>query len=254
MSTLLTEQSISCKNCNKSCTGNFCYHCGQPVATKRLTVRQVIQDTFFSAVNVNQGFWFTIKEMCLRPGKAIAAYIEGHRIKYYPPHKYVLLIGAVASFFSVRYHVFSGSSAGSALGHEAPTLISEFFRYADMYTTVINIVTIPVFALFSWILFPRSIYNYAENLVLNTYITAQQLLLFIAIVPLLEADVVSQQFLLPAYILLTLVYNLWVYQQFFTLKGWKGAFQGFFVMIAAYIGQFLLNLLCFILAKSVFDF
>jgi hypothetical protein len=246
------KNATVCKNCHTPCQGNYCYHCGQAIATRRLEVKSLLWETFFSVVNVNQGqgFIFTLKSLCTRPGETIREYIGGRRIVYYPPHKYVLLIGAVAAFFSTRYRFFSGQPATGLLGEEANSLLMGFWLYADTYTTIINIVTIPVFALFSW-LFRRKAYNYAENIVLNTYITSQQLLLFICMVPLFELFGSSPAYLLHFYILATLLYNVWVYKQFFGFKRWTGVLCAGLIMVCAYVCQFLLNLLFFIAASNL---
>jgi hypothetical protein len=244
-------KTIRCQNCQTACTGNYCYHCGQSTATRRLEVKELLTDTFFSVVNVNQGFVFTVKSLLVRPGKAIREYIQGHRIVYYPPYKYLLLIGAVAAFFSTRYNFFSAQPASGILGKDADALLNSFWLYADTYTTLINIVTIPVFALFSW-LFRSKSYNYAENIVLNTYITSQQLLLFVCLVPLFEIYAMSPDYLLNFYIVVTMVYNVWVYMQFFELRRWTGMLCATLLMISAYACQFLLNLLFFLLARSLF--
>ncbi len=75
------------------------------------------------------------------------------------------------------------TSAG-AFGGGIHVFLIAFFQYADRYATLINVISIPVFALFSFLLFHRSGYNYAEHLVLNAYITSRQLLLYIGRLPL----------------------------------------------------------------------
>ncbi|QHT71775.1 DUF3667 domain-containing protein [Rhodocytophaga rosea] len=239
-----------CKNCNTPCKGNYCYHCGQATATRQLEVKPLLWEAFFSVVDVNQGFIFTLKSLCIKPGEAIREYIEGRRIKYYPPHKYVLLIGAVAAFFSTRYHFFSGQPTSGILSIASDSRLAGFWLYADTYTTLINIITIPVFAIFSWLL-RRKAYNYAENIVLNTYITSQQLLLFVSMVPLFECYSTTPRYVINFYVVVTLLYNVWVYKQFFGFKRWTGVLCAAFMMFSAYICQFLLNLLFFVVAKNL---
>jgi hypothetical protein len=246
------KHGIVCKNCHTVSNGNYCSHCGQAIATRRLEVKPLLWETFFSVVNVNQGqgFIFTLKSLCKRPGETIRQYIGGRRVVYYPPHKYLLLIGAAAAFFSTRYHFFSGQPASGFLSEETESLLMGFWLYADTYTTLINIVTIPVFALFSWLL-RRKAYNYAENIVLNAYITSQQLLLFICMVPVFEFYSTAPGYLIDFYIVVTLLYNVWVYKQFFGFKRWTGILCAVLIMLSAYICQFLLNLLFFMLARNV---
>ena len=235
-----------CKNCTCSFDGLYCYHCGQPAATRRITTREILTDILFSVVKVNRGFLFTAKELSLRPGEAIRLYLAGQRVAYYAPHKYLFFIGAVTSFLTSRYHSFSGEySSVRAFDGGTHSFLRAFFAYADTYATLINIVTIPVFALFSFLLFRRSGYNYAEHLVLNTYITAQQLLLFIGWLPLAQVLPVRSDGLLGLYVAVTLAYNLWVYVQFCGSRTAAGVLRAVAAMGLAYLGQLLLNLLFF---------
>ena len=208
--------------------------------------REILTDTLFSVVKVNRGFLFTAKELSLRPGKAIQSYLAGHRVDYYSPHKYLFFIGAVTSFLTSRFHSFSGeyTSVGGFAGG-AHAFLNAFFQYADQYTTLINVISIPVFALFSFLLFRRLDYNYAEHLVLNAYITSQQLLLFIGWMPLAGILPVPAHWLPGGYVVLTLGYNLWVYVQFCGVRTGAGFARAVAAMVLAYVGQFLLNLLFF---------
>jgi hypothetical protein len=235
-----------CKNCARWFEGQYCYNCGQCASTSRIMTRTILQDTLFSVVQINRGFFFTAKELCLRPGKAILRYLEGKRITYYPPHKYLFFIGAVTSFLTSRYHSFSkefmiiDSFSGDTLA-----FLSEFFKYADLYITLVNVIAIPAFALFSFLLFSQSGHNYAENLVLNTYITSQQLLLFIGWLPFTRVISMQIHWLIGLYVLLTLGYNFWVYLQFFRVYTVASFLRVIAAMGLAYLGQFLLNLLFF---------
>ncbi len=235
-----------CKNCAHGLEGPYCCHCGQSAGTSRIMTGEVLKDAFFSVVQVNRGFLFTVKELSLRPGKAIQDYLAGHRVNYYSPHKYLFFIGAVTSFLTSRFHSFSGeyTSAGT-FGGGIDAFLNAFFQYADMYATLVNVVSIPVFALFSLLLFRRSGYNYAEHLVLNAYITAQQLLLFIGWLPLTRFDPLPVHWLPGLYVALTLGYNLWVYVQFSGIRTGAGFARAGVAMVLAYLGQFLVNVLFF---------
>ena len=98
---------MTCRNCATAYEDNFCPHCGQAATTRRITVGQLVSDAVFSVVKVNRGFLFTAKALTLRPGSVIRQYVQGRRVDYYPPHKYLFLIGAVATFLNERYHLFA---------------------------------------------------------------------------------------------------------------------------------------------------
>ncbi len=235
-----------CKNCAHCLDGPYCCNCGQSAGTRRIMTGEVLKDALFSVVQVNRGFLFTAKELSLRPGKAVQGYLTGHRVDYYSPHKYLFFIGAITSFLTSRFHSFSGEykSAGAFDG-SLHAFLGAFFQYADAYATLVNVISIPVFALFSFLLFRRSGYNYAEHLVLNAYITAQQLLLFIGWLPLTRVVPLPVHWMLGLYVAITLGYNLWAYLQFCGVRTGSGFARVVAAMVLAYLGQFLLNLLFF---------
>ncbi len=235
-----------CKNCAHCLEGPYCCNCVQPAGTSRITTGEVLREALFSVVKVNAGFLFTAKELSLRPGKAIQGYLRGHRVNYYSPPKYLFFSGAITSFFTSRFHSFSQEyTSVDAFTGDAHAFLSAFFQYADVYATLINVISIPVFALFSFLLFRRLDYNYAEHLVLNAYITAQQLLFFVGWLPLASIISVPAHWLLGGYMVLTLGYNLWVYVQFCGVRSGGGFIRAAVAMVLAYLGQFLLNLLLF---------
>jgi hypothetical protein len=235
-----------CKNCAHRFEGRHCCHCGQSAGTRRIMTSEILTEALFSVVEVDNGFLFTAKELCLRPGKAIGRYLGGQRVPFYAPHKYLFFIGAVTSFLTSRYHSFSEGymSLGSFSG-KPYVFLNEFFQYTDLYVTATNVIAIPVFALFSLMLFRRNGYNYAEHLVLNTYITSQQLLLFIVWLPLTRVIPLPVHWLLGMYIFITLSYKFWVYVQFCQVRTIGGFAGTVAAMGLAYLGQFLLNLLFF---------
>jgi hypothetical protein len=241
-------QSIACRHCQTICDDSFCPHCGQATATSRITLREIAADVLFSFVKVNRGFLFTARELAWQPGRAIEAYLAGHRIPYYPPHKYLFLLGAVTTFLAVRYQYFKNPyPLVSNLPADANAFLNAFFQYANDYTTLINVVTTPVFALFSFLLL-RNLYNYAEHLVINAYITAQQLLFLIVLVPLFEIQS-ARSLLLAGYTLLSVAYNAWVYRQLFQVHTGKGWLRLVLLLILAYVSQFLLNLVVFLVIR-----
>jgi hypothetical protein len=87
--------------------------------------------------------------------------------------------------------------------------------------------------------------------VLNAYITSQQLLLFICMVPVFEVYSTAPGYLIDSYIVATLLYNVWVYKQFFGFKRWTGVLCAALIMLSAYVCQFLLNLLFFMVARNL---
>ena len=63
-------QKIRCKNCNLIYKGNFCPRCGQNATVKRFDFKYFLKESFLSSLDIENGFFPTIKSLTLTPGKS----------------------------------------------------------------------------------------------------------------------------------------------------------------------------------------
>jgi hypothetical protein len=245
-----------CPNCETVYEGNFCPECGQKTVHGRYTINGLANELFFSAFHLEKkGLPYTIKELTLSPGTAIRNVIEGQRLSLYPPFKYLVLIGTVIVILSLRYKFFhneltqleSGNNASNEFQFvkDNQTFFNGFFKFAEDKATLLNLFAIPVFSLFSFLFFRKYNYNYAENLILNTFIAAQQLLFLVILVPFIEINTESRNILIPIYTAVTMVYNVWVYTQFFGGNKWSDTYRGIITVLTSYLYQFPVNFLVY---------
>jgi hypothetical protein len=221
-------------------------------------MKGMMYDLVFSTFHIEKkGLPHTIKELTLRPGLAVKNVINGQRLYLYPPFKFLVLMGALVIIFSLRYNFFHNDLTQVSENKTLPMwlyleveheiFLENFFKFAEDEATLLNIMAVPVFALFSWVLLSRGKYNFAENLILNTYITAQQLFFLLWLVPLIEIFPESKQALIGFYTIAIMIYNGWVYLQFFYPE--KARISGHIVValavLFAYIYQLPLNMLVF---------
>ncbi len=250
----------TCANCSTEFDLNYCHHCGQKAIKERLTIKYLLTDFVFSFFHLEKkGLLFTVKEMFVRPGFTAKDYIEGKRQRFYPPMKLLILAGTIIVIASLRYNFFSNDFSDKSsditvfkwlnLSQNQEEFFDQFFEYAEHYATFLNIVAIPIFSLFSYLFFIKYKYNFAENLILNTFITAEQLLFLIVLIPFLEFFPESKVILIQSYSVATILYNIWGYTQFFEGAWWKDAILGIFVVFFAYISQFVINSLVFAIIK-----
>jgi hypothetical protein len=255
---------MKCLNCKTVYDGNFCPECGQKAIEMRYTLKGMITDLFFSVAHLEKkGLPNTVKMLCRNPGQAIKNFLTGHRQTLYPPFKYLVLIGAIVILFSARYKFFHNELTKSdsmdmnvirswvSVSDEALIYVSNFFHFAEDKATVLNIISIPIFAFFSWAFLSGRRYNFAENLILNAYITAQQLLFILALVPFLEFFPGIRHQLISGYAALILMYNVWVYIDFYPGKKVFIAAKAIVVVLISYLYQFPVNFLVFYLYNSL---
>lgn len=251
----LTEDwhSVDCLNCSFLYKGHYCPNCGQKYDTGRFSINKLVHESFYSLFHLEKkGLFSTIKDLFIAPGKAIASFIQGQRLILYPPVKYLVLIGTITVILSARYQFFSNEFTNADADHNKEILailglesyaekLDEFFLYGEKYATLLNIVAIPVFAMFSWLMFFNTKYNFAENLVLNTYISAQQLLILLMFIPFFEVYAFDKEFIIPIYTIISIIYNLVVYVGFFKEKIIVGILKAIVVIVFSYVGQFVMN-------------
>ncbi len=245
-----------CPNCSNDIAHNYCGHCGQKVTDVKYTLHGMISDLFLSALHVEKkGLPHTIRELTLRPGEAIQKVINGQRLYLYPPFKYLILMGALVVVFSLRYKFFYNeytniddmdSLLAGFLVQEHLTYLENFFRFAEEEATLLNIATIPVFTFASWSLLMYRRYNFAESLIINTFITAQQLFFLLALVPLLEIFPGAKVSIILVYSIAIIVYNIFVYVQIMDgNKVWL-IIRSALVVAVAFLYQIPVNLIIFL--------
>lgn len=206
-----------CKNCSNEYQGNFCNSCGQSSKQKRIDAKYLFVDIPNSILQINHGFFFTIKEMFLRPGDSIREFLEGKRKKHYKPIAFLFLT-------SVLYVLVSRTSGndtfiddfmvGIKSGGDAGLSKTAFLSWISHNQSYGQLMLLPFFALASYLAFKRSGYNYFEHFVLNAYITGQQMFIYLlfALVPN------KGNFLESIPYLITFIFNILVFVNFFNAK------------------------------------
>lgn len=210
---------MNCRNCGEIASVNYCSHCGQDVKVGRITFATLSNELSESILKVNKGFLYTIKELFIRPGKSIQAYLNGKRKKHYKPITYLLILSTVYFFISsitgyntwmdeILSGLYSGfNDTGSEMELPAAiTWVIDNYAYSSL-------LFIPVFSLASYICFSRYKVNYVEHIVINCYITGQQAILY-ALFSLLITGLAYEPLEMLS-VAVAISYTFWVFFKFF---------------------------------------
>ena len=103
-----------CGNCQTNFSGNYCFNCGQHKDVPRFSYKWIAKNMIGGWINIDSGFFFTIKELFIRPGYMINDYITGKRIRYFRPLQMLFVLGAVYVLLSQALY----SSAESIISHD----------------------------------------------------------------------------------------------------------------------------------------
>ncbi|WP_420316596.1 DUF3667 domain-containing protein [Ekhidna sp.] len=201
-------KTTECKNCGRHATEKYCPNCGQKTNTDRFEWKH-IGHQILDSVDFDKGFAHTLYLLLKRPGHAIRHYVSGGRIGFANPFKLFLIIGAFTNFLTFEFDTFSFINADLI----ALDNIMGFYQYSTKYFSFFTFTAIPLFSLFSWLVFVKRAYNLIEHYILNLYIGVGQFLILIVFIPIIFYS--QKEEVLFVYGIVNFLYNAWVLMAFF---------------------------------------
>jgi ribosomal protein L37E len=172
----------NCKNCAYEITLNFCPSCGQKKA-KRIDGKYVKDEIQYTVLHTNKGFFYTCKQLLIRPGHATREFVEGNRVNHYKPLALVFLLAGISAFLSHWVIDFQTVYAGTMEAKQAAQA-TKVAESTMKYYSFILVSLIPLFSFITWLVFRKWGYNYFEHIVVNAFFTATLTLVSIAAMPL----------------------------------------------------------------------
>lgn len=208
-----------CKNCAHEVAGNFCQNCGQRTNVGRIDFNYLIQEIPNSLFQLDRGFFFTVRELAIRPGHSLREFLGGKRKNFYKPIAFLLITSTLyvlATYLMSSQTLMAEVLIGFQGGAQAldPNSGGDMVDWIIKNQTYLAFLLLPIFSLASYLAFIRSGYNYIEHLVLNLYITGQQMIIYLIFVFIIS----EKNALIATPIILGITYNIWTYIQFFYQK------------------------------------
>jgi len=186
---------MSCKNCSSTLVNYslFCNQCGAKIVNDRLTIKGLATDLSNNLLGWDNKFFFTIKNLLLRPHVVFREYLGGTRKRYMNPFTILGLTTAIAiflfNFFAEQYLALNIESNMQSISimsnmmekklgnnfdkvaYEKETLemVTNSSQFMLKYFNLIVILFIPVYTFIAFMVY-RKPYNYAEHLIINSYI------------------------------------------------------------------------------------
>jgi len=211
---------------------------------------QYIFEYLLQIVNLERGLFYTIKELAIRPGKAIHKFLyTEERKQFMKPISFLLLMVSIGTFLSLKLVTnFEGQDLDEIIAQSGKItenssflkkLIANSSQYILKYFHLFQLVKIPFIALFTFLFFKKVKFNYAEHLVTNSYIVGFVSVIFLALAPALFLSF-NAIFVLS---FLSFFYNFYAYIKVFKEKIWVGIFKSFLVILFSNILHFLFLIL-----------
>lgn len=215
---------MNCKNCDHIVKENYCEICGQNAKVKRINVSNFLHDLSESVFQINRGFFFTIKELFMRPRASLTGYLEGKRQNIVKPITHAFALSTIFFLLSqltdgvtflddfiVGWENGELSKTTSAEIHARQLAIFDWFARHYSYTILLML---PLYSLTSFLSFRKCGYNYLEHVVINAYLIGQQAI-FYSIFSLVGGLINSPDFVINLSLVTSLVYAFYVYSQLF---------------------------------------
>ncbi|MDG1477531.1 MAG: DUF3667 domain-containing protein [Vicingaceae bacterium] len=175
--------SLTCRNCGESITKNFCSNCGEQ-QYKRIEMKDMVGDFLSNVVTLEGPILQTVKDLTIRPGKMINAYVNGKRKGYYKPFQYYILASTVYFLFFYLWDneimtMISNIGADAntyATTEEITSLQKEMTEFQGKNMKFFTFLQIPIYSWLIWLFFKKkSGHSYTETLLASLYILSQTL-------------------------------------------------------------------------------
>lgn len=219
-----------CKNCSSEVTQNFCPNCGQASQLQKID-RKYIANEIQQLFNFEKGFFYTAKELLLRPGISVREFILENRNKHMKPVTYLILT-------SLLYTLVAGIFNASEIYNEKEKLMFENSSIGDLQHWVqsnygySNILMGFFIALCVKLFFRKHNFNTYEIAMLICFVMGQGML-FIT-VEALFIDVISKSTFIGILTFIAFAYPTFAIGQFFGSRKFYSYLKAFLAYILGY--------------------
>ncbi|WP_162523826.1 DUF3667 domain-containing protein [Flavobacterium sp. LMO8] len=164
---------------------------------------------------MNNGIFFTLKELATRPGHSIKEYLLGKRAS----HMNYMSLFVLLSGLGILLDGYSKVSLATIIStnKEEQSLISNYFNFVRDNPKTFIFITIPIIAFFTFQFYKKSKFNYSEHLILNIY-KASALLIISKLIVLFSIITSNISFLKVINQIVDygiIAYSFWFLYQFF---------------------------------------
>lgn len=234
-----------CKNCDHPFEGNYCNHCGQQADLRKIDFKFIFYDLQQGLFNFDSGLLYTIKELFSRPGHSIREFLEGKRIHHFKPVSLVVILATTHAFL-LHYFGRDLFAIPETDGNEVVDHSIAVMNWMEAHYTLSVLAIIPFFSCASFLLFRKHGYSFSEHFIINTFISAQRLVVSIALLPIHLMWIQLRDLVNNLNLLCSLGMMCWVLVQCFRNLAWPKAL--FRALLSFVLGSTLFLLFFLLLA------
>jgi len=212
---------------------------------KRITFGSLVEG-ILHLMDIEKGFFYTLKEFFLRPGQAIRNYFGKERYIHSNPFRTLAILAALSAFVALDsgyaeqeiMEFGQGFADGSGSNIQVDQIMQNIYVGIFEYFSLITFGFLPLIAAISYLFYRKSGFNFIEHLVINSALLLIPTLLFIISTGLFI--ITQYQGFLYAYYVVALIYQVYFMTSVFykhwlwsTIKGIMITLFQYLVMILA---------------------
>ncbi|AQX06088.1 hypothetical protein ATB99_16180 [Elizabethkingia meningoseptica] len=242
-----------CSSCGTTVNGNYCSECGQK-KFKKIDRSYVMDEAMSFAYYTEKGFFYSVKNIILNPGKTARKFLEGDRIHHYKPFALTMVLSGISVLLSNLLGIKEILEATMKASNKDIT-----DNFAESYSTgflsyfsFIMLAFIPFFSVLTKLAFRKWGQNYYEHLVMNAYFQCfYSIVTMVLLFPFYyffqgNAEVIMKISLLFYIVIPFLLF--WFYKGFYTEKSTKSIIGRLFIFFLLCVAAFIIVFILLILA------
>jgi len=217
-----------CKKCKCEFKGNYCSNCGHPQVIERINGRYIVSE-IGSVLNFQKGFFFTIKELLIRPGKNIKTFITEDRNRLVKPIMFILITSLIYSLVNSFFHLEDGfiDGASDAL-EDTKSVTLKILEWVQGHYGYANIIMAVFIGLWLKVFFRKNHYNFFEILILLCFVMGIGMLIY-SIFGVIKG--LTQSNVAEVGAMIAFIYTVYAIGQFFD----KGKIESYLKSLVSYL-------------------
>ena len=203
----------NCQKCHTEFEGNYCPNCGHPKQLERINSRYILSE-IGSVLNFQKGILYTIKELVIRPGQNVRAFISEDRNRLVKPIMFILITSLIYTL-AIQLFQFNDGYIDYNFDDWKDSATGFIFQWVSTHYGYSNIIMAVFIGIWIKILFKKYDYNFYEILILLCFVMGIGMLA-LALFGTIESITKTPINQYGVYLLF--VYIVWAIGQFFEPK------------------------------------
>lgn len=244
-----------CQNCTQTIADNYCGQCGQK-KYKRIDRKYLIDEVQYLAIHTNKGFFYSLKTILKNPGKTARTFIDGNRVNHYKPLGLTFLLSGISAFIAFKFINFNSILVEyyTEMGIKTENSNNIIAKISN-YNSILSMLMIPIFAIFTSIVFRKWGQNYYEHVVMNAFFQCYYTIIYIALYPiifLLKNNNHVIVILMNVMLLILPFLSVWFYKGFYPDRSLKAISLRVLYVFLMLLLSYILLVLVGIIARGFF--